>query len=63
MYSVDWNLITKDMFATGSWDDTIKLWSPESGQSISTLHEHQNCVYGVCWSPYQPTMLASCGKH
>ena len=27
---MDWNLITKANFATGSWDDTIKLWSPES---------------------------------
>ena len=25
VYSCDWNLISKDMFATGSWDDTIKL--------------------------------------
>lgn len=60
VYSCDWNLISKDMFATGSWDDTIRLWSPEAGQSITQWHEHQNCVYCVCWSPYQPTMLASC---
>ena len=134
VYSVDWNLITKDTFVTGSWDDTIKLvrrasslqspqraaaaaaisfaailvaassscgtgrrgylcpcdiccaprltldrvrtsrvgdrlltsigvsveqWSPESQTSIRTLAEHQNCIYCVCWSPYQPTMFAS----
>ena len=91
VYAVDWNLITKDTIATGSWDDTIKLWSPESPTSIGTVRcclahaprsahwadflpaavlraclffcqfaEHQNCIYSVCWSPYQPTMLASC---
>eukprot|EP01047_Picozoa_sp_COSAG01_P079879 COSAG01_NODE_15319_length_1350_cov_1.040767_3_plen_152_part_00 len=37
VYAVDWNLITKDQFATGSWDDTIKLWSPESPTSIGTV--------------------------
>ena len=41
VYSCDWNLISKDMFATGSWDDTIRLWSPEAGQSITQWHEHQ----------------------
>ena len=51
VYAVDWNLITKDQFATGSWDDTIKLWSPESPTSVRTFAEHQNCIYSVCWSP------------
>ncbi len=28
-YSVDWNLVSKDTFISGSWDNTIKLWTPE----------------------------------
>jgi peroxin-7 len=27
VFSVDWNLVTKDVFSSGSWDHTIKIVS------------------------------------
>jgi peroxin-7 len=27
VFSVDWNLVTKDVFSSGSWDHTVKIVS------------------------------------
>lgn len=43
--SVDWNLVRKDLFVSGSWDETIKLWNPVEDRSIQTWKEHTYCVY------------------
>ncbi|KAJ3120144.1 peroxisomal targeting signal 2 receptor, partial [Physocladia obscura] len=59
VFSVNWNLVRKDSFVSGSWDHTIKLWSPESNKSLATWKEHQNCVYQTAWSPHLAEMFAS----
>ncbi|KAH3759257.1 peroxisomal targeting signal 2 receptor [Pelomyxa schiedti] len=56
---VHWNLVEKSTFLSASWDDTVKLWTPERQQSICTFREHHNCVYGAVWSPYHPTTFAT----
>ncbi|SAM09444.1 hypothetical protein [Absidia glauca] len=59
VFSVDWNLVTKDVFASGSWDHTVKIWNPQAPRSLQTFTEHTHCVYSTAWSPYNPTLLMS----
>eukprot|EP01104_Vermistella_antarctica_P004474 TRINITY_DN14918_c0_g1_i1.p1 TRINITY_DN14918_c0_g1~~TRINITY_DN14918_c0_g1_i1.p1 ORF type:complete len:311 (+),score=48.49 TRINITY_DN14918_c0_g1_i1:157-1089(+) len=59
VHSVDWNLVYKDTFLSGSWDCDIKLWSPERRTSVGTYREHSKCVYSVAWSPLLPDVFAS----
>ena len=62
--SVDWNLQTKDCFLSASWDNTIKLWTPMSQQSIRTFSAHTYCVYQALWSPRKANVFASAsGDH
>ena len=49
VYSVDYNLVEKERFISGSWDDSIKLWHPERPGSIRTFREHTYCVYTVSY--------------
>ena len=37
--------------ASGSWDNTIKLWDTASGQVIRTLRGHTTTIYSVAFSP------------
>jgi WD40 repeat protein len=37
--------------ATGSSDDTIKVWDAASGQELLTLQGHGGLVLSVAWSP------------
>ena len=46
------------ILASGSDDQTVRLWDIESGQLLHTLSGHQNDVMSVAWSP-DGQMLAS----
>jgi WD40 repeat protein len=48
-YSVTWSPDSR-MFATGSADNTIRLWDIESGELVRTLEGHQSAVRSVAWS-------------
>ncbi|RMD87215.1 MAG: hypothetical protein D6813_13860 [Calditrichaeota bacterium] len=41
-----------NILASGSWDNTIKLWEVESGKELYTLKGHFSSVYSVTFSPY-----------
>ena len=56
---VDWNLVSKDCFASCSWDHTVKGWEPERLVLLATLAEHTSCVYEVKWHPSHPERLLS----
>ncbi|KAM3065386.1 peroxisomal targeting signal 2 receptor [Clarireedia jacksonii] len=58
VYSVHWNLVSKDTFVSSSWDGTIKLWSPERPDSILTLPTH-SCTYSSAFSPHSPSVISS----
>jgi peroxin-7 len=47
--SVDWNMVRKDSFLSSSWDDTIRLWTVDSPQSLRAFVEHSYCVYKAVW--------------
>ncbi|KAI9293260.1 WD40 repeat-like protein [Neoconidiobolus thromboides FSU 785] len=59
VFSVNWNLIKKDLFLSCSWDKTIKVFRPDRAVSIATFKEHSGCVYEASWSPYDPDLFAS----
>ncbi len=48
------------LLASGSLDDTIKLWNLKSGQLLFSLQGHPRGVNGVCISA-QGQVLVSCG--
>ncbi|CAI7627747.1 unnamed protein product [Penicillium pancosmium] len=37
--------------ASASYDETVRIWDPATGQSISTLEGHSNGVASIAWSP------------
>jgi WD40 repeat protein len=37
--------------ASGSWDNTVKLWSVESQKEVTTLQGHSSYVLSVAFSP------------
>jgi PKD repeat protein len=39
------------LLASGSWDDTVKLWEVSTGQEVRTLEGHTNSVWSVAFSP------------
>ncbi|MFG3818212.1 WD40 domain-containing protein, partial [Limnothrix redekei] len=53
--SVSWSPDGKTL-ATGSDDQTVKLWNVASGQEIATLQGHSNTVNSVSWSPDGKTL-------
>ena len=58
------NATGADTLLSGSWDFTIKLWSPRAVRSLATFAEHQHSVYSAIWSPSNPEQFASAsGDH
>jgi WD40 repeat protein len=39
------------VLASGSHDETIRLWDGQSGQLLHALEGHEDAVYSVAWSP------------
>jgi WD40 repeat protein len=54
------------MLASGSGDQTVRVWNLRTGELLHTLYGHHDWIYGVAYSPNLigasgATMLASCG--
>ncbi|KAH0528173.1 hypothetical protein TsFJ059_003068 [Trichoderma semiorbis] len=41
------------VIASGSQDQTVKLWDPETGLCIKTLEGHTGVIWSVAWAPDQ----------
>lgn len=48
-----------NLLASGSYDETVKLWAWPSGQELASLEGHEDQVYRLAFSA-DGTMLASC---
>jgi WD40 repeat protein len=46
------------LLATGSHDNTARLWNVATGQAVRTLTGHTGAVFGVAFSP-DGTLLAT----
>ena len=44
---------------TSSYDWTVKLWSPESKDSLRTFEHSDDYIYDVCWNPSNPSLFAT----
>ncbi|KAL7420410.1 peroxisomal targeting signal 2 receptor [Cryptotrichosporon argae] len=55
--SADWSNVDKSLFATGSWDGTVKIWSPQRATSLSTF-THGGQIFTTAFSPHSPTVLS-----
>jgi WD40 repeat protein len=51
---------TRSLLATGSWDNTVKLWQLSSDNSsatyVATLEGHSDYVYSVAFHPTKPLL-------
>ncbi|KAI0171880.1 peroxisomal targeting signal 2 receptor [Hypoxylon sp. FL1284] len=57
-FSVAWSPVTKDTFASSSWDGTIKIWSPARRDSLKTLPVG-NCTYSTSYCPSNPHIISA----
>jgi WD40 repeat protein len=53
----------RPLLATGSEDDTVRVWDPETGQTLQTITGHTNAIISVAWlpDPHHP-LLATAGR-
>jgi WD40 repeat protein len=47
--------------ASGSYDHTVRLWDPATGQSLQTLEGHDDWVSAVTFSPDGRTLASGSG--
>ena len=50
VYSVVWSPDGKHI-ASGSYDNSVKIWDAASGKELRTLKGHSEWVFAVAWSP------------
>lgn len=59
VYGVDWNLTTKQLISSASWDHSVKVWDVAAGACVRTWRCHSQIAYAAIWSPARPMCLAS----
>ncbi len=48
-----------NMLASGSWDQTVRLWDVNTGRLLHTLTEHTDTVMSVVFSPDDRTLVSA----
>ncbi|PSB13648.1 hypothetical protein C7B76_19095 [filamentous cyanobacterium CCP2] len=54
---------TKQIVASGSYDQTIRLWDAETGDCLNSLEGHANWVWSVALSPDGKLLASGSGDH
>ena len=44
--------------ASGSYDRTVRLWNPQSGQLMNTFVGHDKAVWSVAFNPQDHTLAS-----
>ncbi|KAF2148655.1 WD40 repeat-like protein [Myriangium duriaei CBS 260.36] len=61
VFSVHWNLVSKDTFLSSSWDGSIRIWNPERKESLISLPVH-SCVYSAQYSPHNASIVTAVAR-
>ncbi|WOO85664.1 Peroxisome biogenesis protein 7 [Vanrija pseudolonga] len=59
---VDWSNLEKSLFATASWDGSVKVWAVERATALQSLPINAGQVYAALFSPHTPGLLATAGQ-
>lgn len=59
--SISLNNSHKNILASGSADNTVKIWDLAQGKNIYTSTHHESRVNKVKWSPVDPSVIFTCG--
>ena len=60
-YSVNWNLFSRDLVCTASWDRTVRVWDTTTTQCVNILAHHSAIAYEAKWNPRSDHVIASVG--
>ena len=48
--SVRMNGVRRDVFATGSWDQSVRVWREREDGPIAVMEDAEGSVWSVTWS-------------
>ncbi|CAM9261042.1 unnamed protein product, partial [Scytosiphon promiscuus] len=57
--ALSWNREHRHVLASGSGDNTVKVWDVTTQQCSATLTHHSDKVQGVSWHPVEATVMAT----
>jgi len=60
VYAVAWSP-DGSLVASGSEDETVRIWDPQTGELLSTLRGHTDTIASVSWSPDGLWLASSSG--
>ena len=58
VFSVHWNLISKNTFLSSSWDGVLAIYNPERDQPITAIPNH-TCLYSAQFSPHENGVISA----
>ena len=57
IYALEWSPCGK-LIATGTSNDSVRIYSIKEGQCIKVIRDHSHFVNGVCWDPLRQFLIS-----